>query len=92
MRETREETGLEVRPDELLGVYTGPMHTYANGDVAQAVVVVLTAKQVGGRSSVDGAETVALGWFDFEDLPTPIFSPHQPMLQDLREGHRGRWV
>lgn len=92
VRETREETGLDVRPDELLGVYTGPLHTYANGDVVQSVVVVLMAKQVGGRLSVDGSETVDLGWFDFEDLPTPIFGPHEPMLQDLQDGYRGRWV
>lgn len=39
VRETREETGLDVRPDELLGVYTRPLHTYANGDVVQAVAV-----------------------------------------------------
>ena len=92
VRETREETGLDVRPDELLGVYTGPLHTYANGDVVQAVVVVLTAQQFGGRLTIDGSETVGLGWFDFEDLPAPIFGPHEPMLRDLREGNRGRWV
>ena len=92
VRETREETGLDVRPDELLGVYTGPLHTYANGDVVQAVVVVLTAKQIGGRLSADGTETVDLGWFALEALPTPIFGPHEPMLRDLQRGYRGRWV
>ncbi len=92
VRETREETGLDVRPDELLGVYTGPLHTYSNGDVVQAVVVVLLATQVGGRLSIDGAETVDLEWFNVEDLPTPIFEPHEPMLHDLRDGLRGRWV
>lgn len=92
VRETREETGLDVRPDELLGVYTGPLHTYANGDVVQSVVVVLTATQVGGRLSADGTETLDLGWFSLDDLPLPVFGPHEPMLQDLRQGRRGRWV
>ena len=64
VRETFEETGLRVRPDAILGVYTGEAHTYANGDVVQAVVVVLTATPVGGRFTVDGNETVGLGWFD----------------------------
>ena len=92
VRETREETGLDVRPDELLGVYTGPLHTYTNGDVVQAVVVVLTATQTGGNLSADGSETVDLRWFTFNDLPTPIFGPHEPILDDLRQGRRGRWV
>lgn len=92
VRETREETGLDVAPDGLLGAYTGPLHTYANGDVVQAVVVVLTAKRVGGELAVDESETVDLGWFDPEELPTPVFGPHEQMFQDLREGRRGRWV
>ena len=46
VRETLEETGLRVRPDTLLGVYTGDAHTHANGDVAQSLVVVLTATPV----------------------------------------------
>jgi 8-oxo-dGTP pyrophosphatase MutT (NUDIX family) len=48
VRETFEETGLRVRPDTLLGVYTGNAHAYANGDVVQSVVVVLTAIPVEG--------------------------------------------
>ena len=92
VRETREETGLDVRPHGLLGVYTGPLHTYANDDVVQAVVVVLIATQIRGSLLADGAETVDLKWFAFDDLPTPIFAPHAPMLRDLRAGRRGRWV
>lgn len=92
VRETREETGLDVRPDELLGVYTGPLHTYANGDVVQSVVVMLTATQVGGELSADGKETVDLRCFPLDDLPMPLFGPHEPMLKDLRQGRRGRWV
>ncbi|NNM45024.1 NUDIX hydrolase [Knoellia koreensis] len=92
VRETREETGLDVRPQELLGVYTGPLHTYANGDVVQSVVVMLIATQVGGSLSVDGSETVQLDWFDLDELPSPLFGPHQPMLGDLKDGRRGRWV
>src|SRR6478735_1137337 len=49
-----------------------------------AVVVVLTATPVEGRLTEDGIETVGLGWFTLDDLPSPIFAPHQEMLDDLR--------
>ena len=92
VRETFEETGLRVRPDTLLGVYTGGAHTYENGDVVQSVVVVLTATPVDGRLTEDGIETVGLAWFPLDDLPNPIFAPHQDMLDDLRNGRRGTWT
>ena len=92
VRETFEETGLRVRPDTLLGVYTGDAHTYANGDVVQPVVVVLTATPVAGRLTEDGIETLGLAWFTLDDLPSPIFAPHQEMLDDLRNGKRATWT
>ena len=92
VRETFEETGLRVRPDALLGVYTGDAHTYANGDVVHSVVVVLTATPVDGELTQDGIETVGLGWFPLDDLPSPIFAPHQDMLDDLRKGSRATWT
>jgi 8-oxo-dGTP pyrophosphatase MutT (NUDIX family) len=82
VRETFEETGLHVRPGALLGVYTGDAHTHANGDVTQSVVVVLTANPDGGRLTKDGIETVGLGWFPLDDLPSPIFAPHRDMLEE----------
>jgi 8-oxo-dGTP pyrophosphatase MutT (NUDIX family) len=91
VRETFEETGLRVRPGALLGVYTGDAHTHANGDVTQSVVVVLTATPDGGRLTKDGNETVDLGWFPLDDLPSPIFAPHRDMLEDLRRGKRATW-
>ncbi|MGN6635009.1 MAG: NUDIX hydrolase [Oryzihumus sp.] len=92
VREVFEETGLRVRPDALLGVYTGRAHTYANGDVVQAVVVVLTATPVDGTLTLDGTETVALDWFALDGLPSPVFAPHQDMLDDLRNGVRATWT
>jgi 8-oxo-dGTP pyrophosphatase MutT (NUDIX family) len=92
VRETFEESGLHVRPDALLGVYTGEAHTYANGDVVHTVAVVLTATAVEGELTQDGIETVGLGWFPLDDLPSPIFAGCLDMLDDLRNGKRATWT
>lgn len=92
IRETREETGVEVELTELLGVYSGGMHEYANGDVVQAIIVMFSATPVGGALSVDGGETKDLGWFDLDDLPKPLFAGHESMLRDLQLGRRGVWT
>ena len=64
-----------VRPDALLGVYTGDAHTYANGDVVQSVVVVLTATPVEGRLTEDGIETVGLALVHARRSPQPDLRP-----------------
>ncbi|MFE6969466.1 NUDIX hydrolase [Isoptericola sp. NPDC057653] len=92
VRETREETGLVVEPRTLLGVFSGSRsHTYPNGDVVQAVVVVFVARVVSGELTVDGVETRALGWFALDALPEPLFAPHVSMLDALAAGRSGVW-
>ncbi|MFB7799321.1 NUDIX domain-containing protein [Isoptericola sp. NPDC056134] len=92
VRETREETGLDVEPHALLGVFSGARpHTYPNGDVVQSVVTVFVARALSGELTVDGAETRALGWFALDALPEPLFGPHVPMLDALVAGRRGVW-
>lgn len=92
VRETREETGLDVEPRALLGVFSGARpHTYPNGDVVQSVVTVFVARAVSGGLTADGAETRALGWFALDALPHPLFDPHVPMLDALVAGSLGVW-
>jgi mutator protein MutT len=57
VREVREETGLVVVPERVLGVFGGTrMRTrYPNGDEAEYTVVVFACRAVGGRlAAVDG--------------------------------------
>jgi len=92
VRETREETGIDVELTDLLGVYSVDLHTYANGDVVQPVVVMFTAAAIGGALKVDGIETRDVGWFRFDELPTPIFGTHSLILRDAELGRRGVWT
>ncbi len=91
VRETLEETGLHVRAEDLVGVYSHDQHTYDNGDVVQPVVTLFTASVVAGALTSDGIETLDLGWFALDDLPEPLFAPHRRMLADLVAGRRGTW-
>ncbi|MFJ2666831.1 NUDIX domain-containing protein [Nocardia fluminea] len=54
IRETREETGLEVTITGLLGICTDPAHViaYADGEVRQEFDVAFYAAVAGGQSGV----------------------------------------
>jgi 8-oxo-dGTP pyrophosphatase MutT (NUDIX family) len=75
VRETREETGLEVVVDSLHDVYAGPDFrlTYPNGDQGAYVMVAYRCSIVGGTATADGDEVSELRWVEqaeLEALPT----------------------
>lgn len=93
VRETLEETGVEVKPVELLGVYTGAPHTFVNGDVVHSIVTVLIAEPVmicESRPETD--ESLAVDWFDLGRLPANLFEPNRAIFADLVAGRRGTWI
>jgi ADP-ribose pyrophosphatase YjhB (NUDIX family) len=59
VEEVREETGLDVEPVRLLGVYAGePFRiVYPNGDAVAFMSVVFECRLVGGELRPDGVET-----------------------------------
>jgi ADP-ribose pyrophosphatase YjhB (NUDIX family) len=65
LRETREEAGVDVRLDGVLGVFGGPdqVVNYPNGDVVAYVAIVFGATVVSGTPRPDQEETLAAGWF-----------------------------
>lgn len=70
VRELREETGLAIMPQRIVGVYSHPhfRHTYANGDRVRNVGVLFQATAVGGEPRVDGIEIDALAWVPPEEV------------------------
>jgi len=72
IRETEEETGLEVEVTRLVAALGGPGFrvTYPNGDETAYVTIIYEARRVGGVERTDGDEVLELGWFSRNDLST----------------------
>ncbi len=73
IRETREETGLDIEIAGLLGIYTDPEHViaYEDGEVRQEFAVVYYGRVTGGQITVSHESTsvkfLSLG--ELESLP-----------------------
>lgn len=66
VRETREETGLEVRPLRMTGIYSNPnwMITYPNGDQVRPIGAMFECEIVGGELRADGDESLEVAFVD----------------------------
>ncbi|MCO6450211.1 MAG: NUDIX domain-containing protein [Caldilineales bacterium] len=84
-REVREETGLEIEIDRLLGLYSDPelCVIYPNGKRVQVASATFVAAIVGGEMIESNEETAELRWFHSHDLPPNILPTHIPRLTDL---------
>ena len=83
IRETREETGLDVELTRLVGVYS------RLGSWWDGYMVLFAAKPVGGGIKCQEGETIAVEWFAFDELPGPLSLGHKRRIQDAIEGASG---
>jgi 8-oxo-dGTP pyrophosphatase MutT (NUDIX family) len=70
IRETAEETGIDVEVTGLVGIYTDPRHVIlytSNGEVRQEFSIVFTARPVHGEPRPSD-ESREVRWFPPEDL------------------------
>jgi mutator protein MutT len=81
-REVKEETGIEVVIDKLLGIYDVYFAKYPNGDEAQTIVAFYVAHPVGGTFAIDNKETFNLKWYKPAELPELFNEQHRAMLAD----------
>lgn len=89
VRETREETGLDVELTGILGIYTDPRHiiAYTNGEVRQEFTVVFTARIVGGELAISN-ESTELAFIDPTDVPG--LTMHESMRLRIRHWFEGQ--
>lgn len=87
VREVQEETGLHVRVERLVGLYTGRDFewTYPNGDQAQIVSAFFACAVTGGVLTPDHSEFVSLGYHPPGQLP-PLMPRYVRMLRDALAG------
>src|SRR5215208_6628654 len=86
IRETKEETGLDVQLTGLIGIYSR-LGSWSNG-----YMVLFAAKPVGGEIKCQEGETIAVEWFAFDELPGPLSLGHKRRIQDAIHGVSGAVV
>lgn len=86
-RELNEETGLEAKQFELVGVCSGPKFyfKYPNGDETYSVINLFHAKQVQGTLAMNDGESLNLQYFSRADLPPHIESRAQALIDQFGE-------
>lgn len=78
IRETKEETGLDVRIKRLVGVYSRPTENCYN--------LVYEAEVIGGEILKDlPREVLEIGWFDHRTLPDHTMFFYERMIKDAFE-------
>ena len=83
IRETKEETGLDVSVGRLIGVYTDPDMIYPNGDRAQSIVIAYVLHTVCGELTCDRDETLELKCFSKEEKPQLFTGSHEALWNDI---------
>lgn len=79
IREVKEETGLDVTPEKLVGVYGGEDHifTYPNGDVAAHTSYTFLCRVIGGGHAQAHGESRDVAYFPFDSLPETMRPEHR---------------
>jgi ADP-ribose pyrophosphatase YjhB (NUDIX family) len=69
VREVREETGFEVEPEDIVGVYSDPGHVFAydDGEVRQQFSICFVCRMVGGELQVS-KESSEVAFFSPEEI------------------------
>ena len=83
VREVKEETGVDVVVDDLVGVYTNPRHVmaYDDGEVRQQCSICFTTGLLGGQLATS-SETSEVAWVAPERLDSLTMHPSMRLRID----------
>ncbi len=85
IREAKEETGIDIRLERLVGIYYVPMLAQFG---LNAHNVVFAGAPVGGALTLSN-ETLDVSYFRADDLPEAMIAWHKRRIQDALEGATG---
>jgi ADP-ribose pyrophosphatase YjhB (NUDIX family) len=83
IRETKEETGIDVELIRLVGVYS------RTGTMYPGYTALFAARPVGGERRLQHGETIAVEWFPFDKIPAPLSVGQARRIQDAIDGAAG---
>ncbi len=95
IREISEETGLKVKVDRLIGVYSDPVSqvfSYPNGKVSHFITTCFKCEVVGGNLIKEGEETLDVDYFDFNHLPENLLTMHPRWIKDALEKEKIAYI
>ncbi|MFT9039692.1 NUDIX hydrolase [Schleiferilactobacillus harbinensis] len=92
LREYKEDSGLEVKIDHLIGVFDQGFTVYPNGDECQVISALFAVTPIGGkRITEEQFETVGTDYFDEDNLPPLLNQQTADMIHaafaDWRKHH-----
>lgn len=84
IREVKEETGLDVDINKLIGIYTDSDVVCVNGDKVHSICIGYEMSIVGGDLVCDKEETLELNFFSLNDMPELFCKQHEELLRDIK--------
>ncbi|PZN09257.1 HAD-IIA family hydrolase [Thermaerobacter composti] len=94
-REVLEETGLVVRVERLVGVYSDPVSQvfqYPSGDIIHFITLSFLCTIAGGTLRANEEESVACGFFKPAELPQDMLPMHPSWLEDALADRRCAFI
>jgi 8-oxo-dGTP pyrophosphatase MutT (NUDIX family) len=87
IREVMEETGLQVIPEQITGVYSGPeyLRRYANGDETIYLDITFRCRPLSGDPRVNDQESLDIRYCALNQLPEMGKIHHERLSHALRD-------
>lgn len=84
IREVKEETGVTILVEKLIGVYTKYFDRYANGDQAQTISFFYQGRISDGELISSNEKSIEVQFFDPDEVPELFNQQHTDAFNDFR--------